>query len=680
MKYKLKSLLLFLILGAMIPQKIQAQAYADLGTSARAVGMGNAFTAVADDVYAIYYNPAGLATLQRPEFASTYAQLYPGLTDNSSLQNSFFGYAQPLDEGRQGTLGFGYNRFSLSGLYQETSVYASYGREILNGYIPGHLYGGITLKYLNRSLSGIGNLATQPLGPTGEVVPGAVDQVLANSSRSNFDMDLGLLYRPFENWNFGFTSQHVLEPNIAFDPAQGETLVRDYKFGAAYRTPFATLSSDFDILQEPDATMGEIISVGAEKWFPTLAHGTFGIRGGLSEGSLDFRQISLGLSYRIFRMEFDYGFELPVSGISIGAYGTQRFGITFRFGRTKEEKAAYGEALLENTGELAQVGTPEFAYQAGRLMKYEKEAVAGFLSQAHSAAENGNFALALDRVNQAISLSPRDMVIAESQARLAVVAGIYPTLKDYSANNAKASIYVGIIQFLAGNNNQALEHMRYATSIEPTNKKPQELLRAMEALTGLNPEKTPTEATQPPTTVTSVSVSSAASSAPSLDEARKKYVEGALAMMEVNLGRKQYDKVIAMGRDVIKADPTNALAYLRIGAAYYALKNYSKAAHAFKKSHEYETNPQSLKKIEAALEALRALKMTKRKMPKPLSSASPEKIESLYEAGVELYAQGRLKEAESVFQKLLDIAPDYIPAQRALQRVRAEEAQSGGLP
>ncbi len=100
MKNKLKAFLIALIFAALIPQKIQA-AYDDIGISARAVGMGNAFTAVADDVYSIYYNPAGLATLERPEFATTYAQLYPGLTDNSSLQNSFFGYAQPLDEGKQ---------------------------------------------------------------------------------------------------------------------------------------------------------------------------------------------------------------------------------------------------------------------------------------------------------------------------------------------------------------------------------------------------------------------------------------------------------------------------------------------------------------------------------------------------------------------------------------------------
>jgi len=678
MKYKLKTFLILLILGALMPRKIYAQAYSDIGVSARAVGMGNAFTAVADDVYSIYYNPAGLATLERPEFATTYAQLYPGLTDNSSLQNSFFGYAQPLDEGRQGTVGLGFNRFSLNGLYQETSVYGSYGREISVGLIPGHLYGGVSFKYLDRSLGGAGNLATQPLGPTGQVMQGAVDQVLLHTVKSNFDMDLGLLYRPDDNWNFGFTSQHVLEPDIAFDPTQGEILARDYKFGAAYRTPFATLSSDFDMIEEPDTTMGEIISVGAEKWFPTLDHGTFGIRGGLSEGSLDFRQISMGLSYKIFRMQFDYGFALPLSGISIGSYGTQRFGITFRFGQTREERVDYGEALLENTGELGQVGTPEFKCQAGRLARFEQNTVSDILKQTHAEAMQGNFAAALHRINQAMSLSPRDMVIAESQARLAVVAQIYPKLKDYATNDIKASLCVGIIKYLNGDNKEAIEHLKYVTALKPADKKLKDMLKAMEALSGLVRAK-PSALRHASRTAHATSRLSKAKAAA---KAKKKVLEGKLAMMEVALGRKRYQQVIAMGRDVIKAYPTNALAYLRMGAAYYATKYYSSAFKAFEKSREYETNPKFLKKINAALDALRARKSAKPKKrsgQKIIPKASPSKIESLYESGVELYSKGKLKAAKRVFQKLLDIDPNYIPAQRALQRVRAKRRSDEGV-
>ncbi len=682
MENKIKILILLLAAEIFLSRPLKA-AYDDLGVSARAVGMGNAFTAVADDAYDIYYNPAGLATLDRAELVTTYAQFYPGLTDSSNLSNSFFGYAQPIDEGRQGTLGLGYNRFSLNGFYQESSVYASYGREInTEGLLPGHLYGGVTFKYLDRSLSGLGTLASSPLGPTGIANPGSVDPVLNQTTRTNFDMDGGLLYRPLANWDFGFASQHIFEPNIAFDPAQGETLARDYKFGAAYRTPFTTITGEYDIIQEPTMTMGEIISLGAEKWFPTLAHGTFGIRGGLSEGSLNFRQISMGLSYRIFKMQFDYGFELPLSGISMSAYGTQRFGMSFRFGESPEEHAAYGEALLENTGKLAQVGTPEFKFQEGRLLRFEQDAVANFVKQAHDDAEKGEFTLALDRINQAISLSPKDMVLSETQARLAVVANVYPELKDFASSDVKASLYVGIIHFLSANDKKALEHMNYVIKLSPNDQKLKDLLKAMEALSGQLPQIPTPVQTPAATPAPAPTQAPATPKQTSTQTPEEQYIQGALSLMEVNLDLKQYDKVIAMGEGVVKIDPTNALAYLRMGAAYYALKKYSKAQWAFKKSHEYETDPESLKKIEAALDALRNLVKTQKKSPLKKarkSSASPQEIENLYQAGVTFYAEGRLKEAENVFQKLLDVAPDYVPAQRALQRVRAEESQAGGL-
>ena len=139
--------------------------------------------------------------------------------------------------------------------------------------------------------------------------------------------------------------QHLLEPNIGF--SETDKLGRNIKFGGAYKTPFSTLSGDLRLQSAPDGSTDKIFAFGAEKWLPTLLHGSFGVRGSLANGSRDYRQVAFGLSYKINRMQFDYGFALPLGGLS-GTSGTHRLGLTFRFGRAKQADAAFSEAILEN--------------------------------------------------------------------------------------------------------------------------------------------------------------------------------------------------------------------------------------------------------------------------------------------------------------------------------------------
>ena len=91
-------LVLALLLG---PVRARA-AYEDVGVGARVTGLGHAYTAVADDAYAVYYNPAGLGFLDRPELSTTYSRLLTGLSDGTNLQNSFLTYARPIAGGRKG--------------------------------------------------------------------------------------------------------------------------------------------------------------------------------------------------------------------------------------------------------------------------------------------------------------------------------------------------------------------------------------------------------------------------------------------------------------------------------------------------------------------------------------------------------------------------------------------------
>jgi hypothetical protein len=80
----------------------------------RALGMGGAFTAVASDISALYYNPAGLSRLNAHEAAFTF---FSGLSDDK-VQH--FAYGGPLPV--SGISGNGYSSFGASMLFAQSGT------------------------------------------------------------------------------------------------------------------------------------------------------------------------------------------------------------------------------------------------------------------------------------------------------------------------------------------------------------------------------------------------------------------------------------------------------------------------------------------------------------------------------------------------------------------------------
>ncbi|MDD5260083.1 MAG: hypothetical protein PHD29_08955, partial [bacterium] len=54
----------------------QPGAFLSYGAGARSLAMGKTFVGIADDASTTYWNPAGLATLAKPEITALYASLY----------------------------------------------------------------------------------------------------------------------------------------------------------------------------------------------------------------------------------------------------------------------------------------------------------------------------------------------------------------------------------------------------------------------------------------------------------------------------------------------------------------------------------------------------------------------------------------------------------------------------
>src|SRR3989344_3600253 len=69
-----------------------------LGVGARALGLSSAYTAIANDVTSLYWNPAGLSNLRKKELSAMHAELF------ADSKYDFFGYAHHTV---RGTFGFG---------------------------------------------------------------------------------------------------------------------------------------------------------------------------------------------------------------------------------------------------------------------------------------------------------------------------------------------------------------------------------------------------------------------------------------------------------------------------------------------------------------------------------------------------------------------------------------------
>ncbi|MDE2489216.1 MAG: type IX secretion system membrane protein PorP/SprF [Elusimicrobia bacterium] len=675
-----KARVVMALLLAVLPAAVPARAaYEDVGVSARATGLGQAYTAVADDAYAVYYNPAGLATLDRKEFATTYSRLLTGLSDGSNLQNSFLSYVQPLDGGRNGTLGTAWNYMTLDSLYRESSLFASYGRRLSReDHAP--LYGGVSLKFLDRSLGGT-SAASNSVSDSG-YVSNNPDPVLQHASKSNFDADLGLLYRPRPNWNLGLQIQHLLEPNVAF--LGSDKLQRNYKLGAAYRTPFTTLSTDLDFLAAPDGSTDKNLSIAAEKWLPTLLYGSFAIRGGLGVGTRDYRNVSVGLSYRIHRMQFDYGFSIPVGGLT-GTTGTQRLGLTWRFGAPRAESALLGEMLLENLSTPAPVGSPEFNKQAAKLVAYKRKAIDALMRDADAQANLGHFERAHESARQAASLAPRDPVLADLDGRYRTAAAYFPDISAVISQQGGARLEDGLMKFIAGKDKEALASLENARLLAPSTAL-DGMINILEAKVGTLAPAVPTPTASVPAQVAvstsaapAVAVSTGAAQAETAEQAAKRILDATTALLEVSFFQQDWKKVVELGKQVVAIDPANVHAYERMAGAYHAMGDHADALKSVEAAYALESDPVERAKLKAYIGALKAVLAKERRPEKrrAASAASPEQVERLYEAGVELYAQGRLIEAREAFRRCLELDAKYMPAQRAFARVQAEMMQSG---
>ncbi|MBI5202532.1 MAG: PorV/PorQ family protein [Elusimicrobia bacterium] len=152
-----------------------------IAPGARPAAMGEAFSAVADDAHAVYYDPAGLARLSRPEATGMHDSHFQG------IRYEFAAFALPLADRKdpfvkptsRGALAFAIYNLSISGLER---------RGVNETDAPTDTFGASDFAY---SLGyGIGLSSRASVGAAFKLI----DQNLDNAKGSAAALDLGGLW------------------------------------------------------------------------------------------------------------------------------------------------------------------------------------------------------------------------------------------------------------------------------------------------------------------------------------------------------------------------------------------------------------------------------------------------------------------------------------------------------
>ena len=381
------------------------------GAGARALGMGSAYTAVANDVTATVWNAGGLGWVERSE-AQASTVFY-----DEGFREDFVAFAFP--SWQWGTAAISIRRFGTNGIERRDE------RNVL------------LEEDLGSSESETSIAFARALGP-GISLGGALklqSQSVAEWSGSGIGADLGVsalpmvLFRSTSPWasrfSFGIAARNVVEPRIRLD----QESVRDpavWRTGLAYRSRWVVTAIDL----ERSSGAPSRLHVGTEVTpYPGVS-----LRGGASGGTW-----TAGAGTKLRGFGIDYAYESRAFGAS------HRFGVTYAFGATTLERR---EAAVRAEEAKLQTRLAE-AFQ-----RLERERVDTLLAHAAASREAGRYPEALDILGTVLTLDPEnaqaaDMELAclrdhavslEREGDLAAASVAYQRVLDRRPNDRDAQV------------------------------------------------------------------------------------------------------------------------------------------------------------------------------------------------------------------------------------------------
>jgi hypothetical protein len=302
----------YVLLVALVSSAGAADKYAgeflSYGVGARALGMGGAFSAVADDVTAVYWNPAGLAALEQNEVSFMHAYAFGGLANYDTI----FGCYRV---GKYGTFGGGLLRLGIQDIpitewddadaedrrpvvkrevnWSDNGFFVSYGRPVWSS-----INIGANFVFIRQGTADVGT---------------SLGQVI----------DLGVLAGPYGPFKFGAHAQNIVG-RIKWSTGTTETIPFNLRFGVSYSRLITTADSELTVALDGDVknagydvaagfnagSLSLDLHSGVEWWYRRVV----ALRFGVEKRQEKHTDISGGAGLRIGAGKLTFGVDYAYMG------------------------------------------------------------------------------------------------------------------------------------------------------------------------------------------------------------------------------------------------------------------------------------------------------------------------------------------------------------------------------